>query len=219
MMKVLLSLAIIISLNAVGKAQDGHFTQYYQIPGNTNPALTGTFNGLYRVGMNYRDQWRPSVGRPFVSFAAGGDVKFSRSGRAASDVAALGINFYSDRTKQYDFNVSQIAISGAYHKLLDKATNQYLGIALQASVSQRTLNYEYLTFQDQFNAIDGYTFESSEILPVNNFGFYDLGLGLNYSFSPKDKNSLNLGVALFHLTRPNISFYSQNVPPGTSNDL
>jgi hypothetical protein len=84
-------------------------------------------------------------------------------------------------------------------------------------MSQRTLNYEYLSFQDQFNAVDGYTFASAEVLPVNNFGFLDFGLGLTYSISPNEKSNFNIGGGIFHLLRPDISFYSKNDAAGQQN--
>ncbi|MFM8373256.1 MAG: type IX secretion system membrane protein PorP/SprF, partial [Bacteroidota bacterium] len=39
------------------KAQDPRFSQYYASPWNLNPAMTGLFNGSWRITGNYRDQW------------------------------------------------------------------------------------------------------------------------------------------------------------------
>src|SRR6187402_2597459 len=36
---------------------DPHFTQYYVYPSWLNPALTGAFDGAYRVSGIYRTQW------------------------------------------------------------------------------------------------------------------------------------------------------------------
>ena len=49
------------------QGRDAHFTQYYQVPAYVNPALVGNFNGLFKVGMNYRDQWRPAIDRPYAT--------------------------------------------------------------------------------------------------------------------------------------------------------
>ena len=41
-----------------GKAQDLHYSQFYNSPLNTNPALIGIFNGDQRFNLSYRNQWK-----------------------------------------------------------------------------------------------------------------------------------------------------------------
>ncbi|MBK8699435.1 MAG: PorP/SprF family type IX secretion system membrane protein [Saprospiraceae bacterium] len=189
-------------------AQDASFTQYYQVPAYVNPALVGNFNGLFKVGMNYRDQWRPALDRPYATFTATGESKFL-IGKRDPDVVALGIMFFSDRISRFDLNTTQIALTGSYHKLLDKRTKQYIGIGYQAAIFQKSLNYEDLTFGDQFNAIDAYSNQTLELLPGNNIGFLDMSAGIDYSVSPSDGHDLNVGLSVFHFTAPNISFFGK----------
>ena len=73
------------------------------------------------------------------------------------------------------------------------------------------VNYEQLTFGDQFNGLNGYTFATDEDLPANNFSFGDLSLGINYSFTPKARTSIYAGFALHHFVTPQISFYSEEL--------
>ncbi|MBK7009234.1 MAG: PorP/SprF family type IX secretion system membrane protein [Saprospiraceae bacterium] len=205
-------LVIALLLNGLAlKGQDAHFTQYYQVPAYVNPALVGNFNGLFKVGMNYRDQWRPALDRPYATFTATGESKFL-VGQRDPDVAALGIMFFSDRISKYDLNTTQIALTGSYHKLLDKKTKQYIGLGYQAAIFQKSLNYEDLTFGDQFNAIDAYSNETLEILPGNNLGFFDMSLGVDYSYTSTSNKEFNAGISVFHLTSPNISFFAQEDP-------
>ena len=63
---------ILILINSFLNAQDIHFSQYYASPMTVNPAYTGMFNGTYRVGANYRNQWA-SVSVPYKTFAAYAD--------------------------------------------------------------------------------------------------------------------------------------------------
>lgn len=209
--KFKLAIVFLCSFYLMGNSQDAHFTQYHQVPGQFNPALTGTFGGLYRVGINYRDQWSPAINTPFQTFSASGDVKFELgAGRSGKDIAALGIMFISDRTDLFDLNTTGIALTGAFHKALDKKTKQYIGGGAQVGIYQRNLNYENLKFQDQFNAIDSYSLESNENLPVNNFGTFDFNLGINYSISPRKRTNLNIGASLFHVVPGNRSFFDKN---------
>lgn len=196
-------------------AQDVGFTQFYASPLFINPAMAGSFNGSYRVGILYRDQYRSALDRPFKTFTASGDVKFNLSSvkEKNPDLFALGIMFYSDRVGIFDLNTTSIAVSGAFHKSLNKKKNQYLSGGIQFNLTHKSLNFEDLYFQDQFNAIDGYTLSTGEFLPVNNFGFGNLALGLNHSITPNKRTSFSVGIAVFNLLNQNISFYEkQDIP-------
>ena len=53
---ILLMLSI-LTLNKTKGQVDPHFSQYYVYPSWLNPALTGAFDGDYRVSGIYRNQW------------------------------------------------------------------------------------------------------------------------------------------------------------------
>lgn len=189
-------------------AQDKHFTQFYAAPLALNPALTGAFSGSYRIGGIYRDQWRNVLDEPYVTFETALDVRFPvKIDRRYDDAFAIGLMFFSDKVSGIDFNTNQIALSGAFHKGLDFEKKQYLSAGFQFGIAQRNINYENLTFHDQFNAIDQYEYPTAEVLPENNFAFGDLSVGLNYTFSPKKGVSFFLGGAMHHVFQPQISFY------------
>jgi type IX secretion system PorP/SprF family membrane protein len=189
--------------------QDAHFSQFYASPLTLNPAIAGTYTGTFRISTIYRDQWRGAVDNSLKTFSASGDVKFNLNygNKNIPDIVAVGITFFSDRVGTFDFNTNQIMVTGAYHKALDKKTKQYLGIGIQGGILQRSINYEDLTFQDQFNSIDGYTLFTGENLPSNNRAYSDMGLGLYYTVTPNNIVNFHAGVGYFHLTTPNISFY------------
>lgn len=193
-------------------AQDKHFTQFYASPLTLNPALTGAYNGRYRVSMIYRDQWRRVIESPFRTFATELDVRFKvRSNSQYKDAAAVGLVFFRDKVSGIDFSTQQIALSGAYHKGLSYDGKQFLTVGFQGALSQRNVNYEQLTFGDQFNGFDGYTFGTDEDLPVNNFSFGDISVGLNYAYTPKARKSFYAGFAFHHVTRPQVSFFKDEL--------
>lgn len=195
------------------KAQDAHFSQYYQVPAYLNPSLVGNFNGLYKVGINYRDQWRAALDKPYATFTATGESKFELGQGRNPDLAAIGIMFFSDKLSQYNLNTTQLALTGSYHKLLDNRKKSYIGIGYQLGIFQKSLNYENLTFGDQFNAIDAYTNETLEVLPGNIIGFFDMSVGADYSTRPASGRDFNLGFSIFHFTSPNISYFAKNENP------
>lgn len=191
-------------------AQDPQFTQNYAAPLSVNPAMAGTYGGSFRISTVYRDQWRSALDNPLKTFTASGDVKFDAgfSKKTNPDQFALGLTFTSDRISLFEVNTNAIMINGAFHKSLSKKRKEYLGIGFQGGVWQRSVNYDHLTFQDQFNAIDGYTLSTSEFLPPNNLTVMDLHVGLYYALQVSKKLSWHTGFAAQHINRPNLSFYN-----------
>lgn len=195
--------------------QDKHFSQFYAAPQTLNPALTGAYNGAYRIGINYRDQWRSVLDQPISTYAFSGDLKFELDYKTGKlkDYASIGLLFFSDRVASFDLNTNQIAVSGAYHKVLSKKYEQYISAGFQIGISQRNVNYENLFFEDQFNQIDAYSLATSENLPTNNFGFADMALGVNYALKPTDNSQFSIGGSLYHINPVNISFWRKSNDP------
>lgn len=197
-------------------AQDAHLTQFYASPLTLNPALTGGFDGQLRAGINYRDQYRGLLPSPFVTTSAALDFRFPLAfgGRDNGDAAAVGVMFMSDRVREYDFGTNQVVLSGGYHKMLDKRSNQILSAGLSAGIGQRNVNYGNLTWQDEFtirpNGTIGYFGDTRESLPVNNIAFFDFSAGVNYSYSPRGRPGVYLGLAAHHINEPNLSFYARD---------
>jgi len=195
--------------------QDAHFSQFYASPLTLNPAMAGTAAGTYRVTANYRDQWRGALDNPLKTFSFAGDLNFPLGdAKNNPDYVGAGFMFYSDRVDAFDLNTNQIAIVGSYHKSLDQRQTKYLGAGLQFGISQKGINYEDLTFQDEFNAIDGFTLPTGELLPQNNLAYLDFAVGLSYhSSNSNTKNKTHLGISYAHFNGPNVSFYRSTANP------
>ncbi|MDF1696652.1 MAG: PorP/SprF family type IX secretion system membrane protein [Saprospiraceae bacterium] len=210
----IIAFGISLTLSSPIMAQDPHFSQFYASPLTLNPALAGTSAGNYRVAVNYRDQWRGALDNPLRTFSAAGDLKFFTNDQVnRPDIAAGGFMFFSDQVSDFDLNTNQIAIVGAYHKSLDQNYDHYIGLGIQLGLIQKSINYEDLNFQDEFNSIDGYTLTTSELLPANNFAVLDFAVGLNYSIAPEKGKLYFAGLSYSHFTTPNISFYKLDESP------
>jgi type IX secretion system PorP/SprF family membrane protein len=212
-MRVRIYLLLLISSFSFFKsdAQDAHFTQFYAVPMLLNPAMSGTYNGTFRISTVYRDQWFSATDNSFKTFNASGDAKFKLGSgvNSSNDVVSVGINFFSDRVAKFDFNTNEILLTTAFHKSLNKKRNQSIGVGIQGGIFQRALNYEDLFFGDQFNAIDGFDLATLENLPTNNRGYFDLSTGVYYTVSPTKDFNYHLGLGVFHLTQPNLSFFNE----------
>ncbi len=209
-------LLLCVGLVCVAGAQDVHMSQFYASPLTLNPALTGGFDGQLRASINYRDQWRGLLPSPFVTSSASLDFRFplKSGGRESGDAAALGVVFLNDKVREYDFTTNQVMVSGGYHKMLDKRTNQVLSGGFGFGIGQRNVNYGNLTWQDEFsirpNGDIGYFDNTREQLPTNNITYLDLNVGINYSYAPRDRPGIFAGAAVHHVNQPNLSFYGRD---------
>ncbi|NNE27741.1 MAG: PorP/SprF family type IX secretion system membrane protein, partial [Saprospiraceae bacterium] len=162
--------------------QDEHFSQFFAIPIHMNPALTGAYDGTYRMTAIYRDQWNGALESPYKTFAAGGDTKLDLNfgSLESDDHFGLGLFFVSDRVAEFQASTNKISGYMSYHKKFGDKIPSYLGAGFKFGVIQRNINYDNINFQDQFNQIDDFTEPTSEVLPPNNIGAFDISLGLNY---------------------------------------
>src|SRR5688500_12258614 len=68
----------LIGLAATASAQDPNFSQFFVSPLTLNPAMTGKFNGDFRLAGNYRDQW-PAITKAFITSTASFDMGILKS--------------------------------------------------------------------------------------------------------------------------------------------
>lgn len=221
----LLLFSLFFILNTLS-AQDPDFTQFYASPSTLNPALTGAFEGKFRISFIYHDQWRTVLESPVTTFAAATDFRFEilKSRSKNKDAVGFGVVFYKD-TPGISFSTNQILLSGAFHKGLSPKGDQYLSLGGQIGIAQRNTNYSTLNFNDQFfddqaTGQTGYINATQENFPENNFAFVDYNVGLNYSYAPERKAGVYAGVALSHILQPQVSFYyDENNPEDYPSNL
>jgi type IX secretion system PorP/SprF family membrane protein len=181
---------------------DPHFSQYYVYPAWVNPALTGIFDGSYRVSGIYRNQWG-NVSSPFstpgVSFDFAGNKSLNYGGSLLTQKAGSG-----------GYTYSTAYANAAYTGLkFGKLGFQRLVFGMQAGMVQRKFNISKLTFGDQWNPVTGFnsTTPTAEVLRNPNNISFDMGAGLLYfDAEPGKKQNLYVGYAVSHLTRPDDKF-------------
>lgn len=192
-------------------SQDQHFTQFYSSALTLNPALSGAFDGGYRLSTVYRDQGNRILDAPYTTFSGAVDLRFPVKSKVKTgkDAFGTGVIFYSDHSAATNFYTNQIGLTGSFHKALDRKGSQFLSAGVQLGISQRNVNYENISFHDQFHIVDGYAYPTQENLPVNNFAFGDLAAGIHYSYAPNRQPGIFAGIAAYHLLEPAVSFYGK----------
>lgn len=221
MVKNILTILLFVLTSGSLIGQDEHFSQFYALPIHMNPALAGAYNGTYRMTAIYRDQWNNALESPYKTFAIGGDtkIKLDFTEQLKDDHFGVGLFFVSDRVATFQTNTNKISGYFAYHKSLGANKRSFLGAGMKFGIIQRNINYDNLTFQDQFNQVNDFSLPTSENLPPNNIGVVDVSLGVNYYFTLGDATQYFLGFAAHHLTNPNISFFNRQQNPNPSTDL
>jgi type IX secretion system PorP/SprF family membrane protein len=175
-----------------------------------NPAMSGQYDGKYKLAAVYRDQWRGPLDRSISSFGFGANTQFDvKKKRQYSDRISTGILLLNDRTRVNDFNTNHIVLNGAYHKLLNNQYNQYLSLGLNLGITQFGFNYNNLTFGDQFNGVDDYSNPTNELFPPNSVAVGDLSLGLLFITDAGENTKLQTGISLYHFNQPNRSFFNE----------
>jgi len=205
---LLLSTAALFPLKEA-TAQDFHLSQYEAAPLFLNPALTGGFNGYYRLHAHYRTQWSAVATKPFVTAGVSFDMPYKKY--------AFGAQVLNYRAGTGNYNALSFLLSGAYDYAIDKKTNNYHHISggLQAGFLQKTVNLSKLTFGNQYVGTDGGTFDTgiasgesastvSEFLP-------DINMGIVYYFADNQSRFNPFGgISLSHINQPNEAYFNGN---------
>jgi type IX secretion system PorP/SprF family membrane protein len=178
-MKRLFSIGILFFvLLKSASAQDPNFSQFFASPMTLNPALTGKFDGLFRVAGNYRNQW-PTINNAFVT-----------------------------KTVSVDFSPMRNKLSSIdNHKGLDENGLHQIGAGFQGTYINKRLDVAKVDFEDELTPL-GFTGVTSEIFASNqiSIGYFDLNTGLIYTGSTDGRNSFYIGASMYHINRPKETF-------------
>lgn len=197
--------------NKASAQTDPHFTQYYVYPSWINPALTGAFDGQYRVSGIYRTQWG-SISTPYSTFGVSGE--FTTAKNMNFGVSVLN-QTAGDGGYKYTTAYGNLAYTGMR---FGPGENHRVVIGMQVGVIQRRFDAGKLTFGDQWNPINGYNpgNPTADFLKNNNTASFDAGAGVLYfDATPGKKANFYAGYSVGHLTKPTDDFSgngSQKLP-------
>ena len=189
-------------------AQDIHFSQFSSSPSTLNPASTGIFTGNFRFVYNFKDQWK-SVAFPYRTHAFSYDMAFLRDLITDGSLAG-GLSVVSDKAGDLNFGSTQVQLSIAANKSIDKLNNFSLG--LQGGFAQWALKGDAETQQwdNEYNpgTSGGYLNNPTTGSDLESFNYGDFSAGLLWNY--KGPVRAHAGIALFHLNKPKQSFLGAN---------
>ena len=194
-------LVLLLGMQIILKAQDIHFSQFFETPLLRNPALAGIFTGDFRLQMVYRDQWR-SVTDGYKTGSLNGEYKFPIG--KANDFLTLGGQFLFDRAGTAALTQISILPVLNYHKSLSGDRNRYLSLGFMGGVVNRNFDRSKITTDNTYTGgTDG------EPVIVPNYTYLDGSVGMSYNsnLTPDPEDNFYLGVAYHHFTKPKNSFF------------
>lgn len=192
------------------RAQDLHFSQYFNAPLLVNPANTGFAPDVdYRIGINYRNQWASITPNPYKTMSAWGDVQVFNN-RFESGWVGLGGALLRDVAGSGGLTSTKGFASIAYHQLVGYSA--LLSAGFNVGFVNKRIDINKLTFDNQWNGkFFDVTLPSGEPFAYNSITYLDIQAGLNYAFFPSENAYLNIGFSAMHLNRPHESFFSNTV--------
>lgn len=201
-----LLLGAVFGLVLVANGQDFHLSQYDAAALNTNPAMTGMFEGKHRFHLHYRTQWAAVATRPFQTGVATYDMRLNSKW-------SFGIQLLNYNAGAGMYNAAQVLPSISYNVPLDKNKFHRLGFGVSAGIINKSFDFSALSWGAQYQptATGGMfdqTLNSGESFPGASVTIPDVNAGLLYFFgAPGSRVNPFVGFSAFHLTRPNESFF------------
>jgi type IX secretion system PorP/SprF family membrane protein len=201
MIRRMIPVLFIVICASSAKAQDIHFSQFFEAPLLRNPSLSGIFTGDLRVQAVYRDQWN-SVTNAYRTGSFNGEYKMPIG--KSDDFITAGMELLYDRAGSIGWTTTHVLPAINYHKSLSASRNKYLSLGFMGGLVQRRFDRSKITTNTTYNGGgDGETLTKSQ------FSYLDGAVGLSYNADLHDNPNDNffLGVAYHHFTKPRNSFY------------
>lgn len=193
---VLLSSVLFCSMLS---AQDIHFSQYYDFSPNINPALTGNYDGSYRIAAIYRNQWSSNL-QKYAYNTPGVAIDLPLfEGLLRGDKLGVGIFAYNDISGAAGLSNLSVGANLAYHLAFGKTNQHQLSLGFQGAFVQKRIDPARVTFFDQFDEISwsGYN-STSENLSRTSFFYGDFGAGLYWKSKFSKVIKTRAGISASH---------------------
>ncbi|HRO43532.1 MAG TPA: PorP/SprF family type IX secretion system membrane protein [Flavipsychrobacter sp.] len=211
MKKILLGVSAALAMTSSVFAQDAHFTQYFASPLTLNPALTGLVQCDLRVAANYRSQWSSVSNNPYTTASFSYDMATLKGKLNNGDALGIGILGLYDRSGIGALTNINIGISAAYHKALGADKNHTLSLGIQGVLVQKSIDFNKLSFEDQYNPGSGLPeYQTTERISNTDLTYPDFNAGLMYSGRINEHATAYAGFSYYHITQPVETFFKAN---------
>lgn len=186
-------------------AQDIHFSQYNGSLLNMSPALTGLFDGDYRIHGIYRSQWM-AVPVPYKTASLAADMRYKPK-RFISDCIGAGIMYNNDRAGDAYYGFNQLYLSGSYIRKANKDSTLLISAGFNVGISTAGFNYNKMTFDNQFDGSNyNASYSTGESFKSTKTTFGDFNVGLAAQYAVKKNVNVLYAFSFNHLSNPVITY-------------
>ncbi|HXB08562.1 MAG TPA: PorP/SprF family type IX secretion system membrane protein [Puia sp.] len=207
MRKHRLYIVLLLLLGTTARAQDIHFSQFFETPLLRNPSLAGIFTGDFRLQTVLRDQWN-SFADAYRTGSLNAEFKWSVGHQ--NDYITTAFEALYDKAGTAALTTTELLPALNYHKSLSNDRPMFLSLGFMGGLVEKTLDLSKVTTNSQYNgtAYDP-ALPNGETILSPNVHYLDgsLGLSFNTAFGHENQNSMYAGFAYHHLNRPKNSFY------------
>ena len=190
------------------KAQDIHFSQFFETPLLRNPSLAGIFKGDVRVQSVYRSQWNNVTD----AYRTGSfNIEYKKPIGKGDDFLTIGGQVLYDRAGTIAMTSTHILPVLNYQKSLSTDRNMYLSLGFMGGWVQRRIDQSKITSNSQYNGT-GYdpNLGNGENFTKPSYSYLDASVGMSFNtqLGQNVNNNVYAGVAYHHFNKSNkISFY------------
>lgn len=200
-------LLVLVSAVSV-KAQDIHFSQFFETPLLRNPSLAGIFKGDIRAQMVYRSQWNNVTD----AYRTGSfNIEYKKPIGRGDDFLTIGGQIMYDKAGTIAMTSTHILPVLNYQKSLSTEKNMYLSLGFMGGLVQRKIDLSKMTTNSQYNgsAYDP-TMHSGENFNKPSYSYLDASVGMSFNsqIGENENNNFYAGVAYHHFNKSKkVSFY------------
>ena len=199
---------MMLLLTGNAKAQDIHFSQFFETPLLRNPSLAGIFKGDVRVQSVYRSQWNNVTD----AYRTGSfNIEYKKPIGKGDDFLTIGGQVLYDRAGTIAMTSTHILPVLNYQKSLSTDRNMYLSLGFMGGWVQRRIDQSKITSNSQYNGT-GYdpNLGNGENFTKPSYSYLDASVGMSFNtqLGQNVNNNVYAGVAYHHFNKSNkISFY------------
>jgi type IX secretion system PorP/SprF family membrane protein len=179
-------------------AQDIHFSHIHASPTVLNPAMTGLFDGDYRLIMNYKNQWRNTTAN-YNTLHAGFDAKVTNLG--GTGFLGMGLNVIADRAGDLNYTNTSAMLTLSTARALNREGDHFITVAIQAGMLHNYLDYSRLHVFDQEPLVQAGAPGTANA--------WDASAGIGWFKRVVRDGMIYLGASVFHLGQPDMAMLGQ----------
>ena len=183
-------------------AQDIHLSHIHASPTLLNPAMVGMIsNGDIRFIANSRSQW-DSVTKGYKTVAGSVDAKLLPLG--GNSVLGTGFRAFADKAGDLDFTTTSASLVLSVIRSLDRRGNNHISFGFENAFFNNKLDYSKMI-----------GFEAEPLIEEGAPSFkkyWSVSAGFAYTYKTPADDDVYVGLSVFHLNQPNVSFLDEMEP-------